>query len=159
MDKVDVNPKLDLVLEKILDVTPEQVYKAWTDQEGIKNWFCPTPWKTVLCEMDLRPGGKFKTVMKSPEGQEYPGEGCFIELIPNKKIVWTDAINGSLRPNKEPFMTAMLLLEPANSGTKYTAIALHKDEEARKRHEEMGFMQGWGIVADQMVAYIKSHKK
>lgn len=159
MGQIKIDPKLDLVLERTIDLTPEQVYKAWTDQEGIKNWFCPAPWKTIVCEMDLRPGGKFKTVMQSPEGQEYPGEGCFIELIPNKKIVWTDAINGSLRPSAQPFMTAMLLLEPSGAGTKYTAIALHKDEETRKRHEDMGFLQGWSIVADQLVAYVKGQNK
>lgn len=71
------DPRLDLVIERIVDVPPELVWKAWTSPEHLKPWFTPVPWKTVDCEIDLRPGGMFRTVMRSPEGQEFPNVGCY----------------------------------------------------------------------------------
>ena len=160
--KIEIDPKLDLVLEKIVPASPEQIYKAWTDQVGIKNWFCPKPWLTVECEMELRPGGKFFTVMQSPEGQKFPSTGCFLELVPYEKLVWTSALQPGFRPSPKPqnphdlMFTATLLLEKHPEGTKYTAIAMHQDEEGRKVHEQMGFHDGWGMVVQQLAEYLKN---
>ncbi|MEA3155513.1 MAG: hypothetical protein QOK44_3102 [Betaproteobacteria bacterium] len=52
-------------------------------------------------------------------------------------------------------LTAVIALEPHAKGTKYTAIAIHKDEEGRRKHEEMGFHEGWGKALDQLVAVAK----
>lgn len=148
-------PQFDLVLERIVDVPRELVWKAWTQPEHLVKWFTPAPWTTVDCEIDLRPGGQFRTVMRSPEGQEFPGAGCYLEIIENEKLVWTDALAPGYRPSSNPFFTAILTLEPHGNGTKYTARALHKDEADRKKHEEMGFMHGWSAALDQLVAYVK----
>ncbi len=55
------NPELDLMLERVVDVSPELMWATWTTPELLKPWFCPLPWKTVECEIDLRPGGIFRT--------------------------------------------------------------------------------------------------
>ena len=150
------DPKLDLVLERNIDVPRELVWTAWTTPKHIRQWFVPAPWTITDCEIDLRPGGSFRTVMRSPEGQEFPNIGCYLDIVPNERLIWTDTLLPGYRPSENPFFTAILTLEPQGSGTRYTAIALHRDEAGRKKHEEMGFEEGWGTVADQMVAYIKS---
>lgn len=153
-----IDPKLDLVLNKVLDVTPEQVWKAWTTPERYGEWFCPVPWKVTEARLDLRPGGEFFTVMQSPEGQKFDNAGCILELVPNKKFVWTSLMLPDFRPAPVGGMafTAIILLEPHGNGqTKYTAIGRHGNEEDRKKHEQMGFEQGWGICADQLVAMMK----
>ncbi|MET3119473.1 uncharacterized protein YndB with AHSA1/START domain [Undibacterium sp. GrIS 1.8] len=153
-----LDPALDLILERVIDIPPELVWRAWTDPEMITQWFTPVPWKTIACEIDLRPGGAFKTEMQSPEGQSFPNVGCYLEIIENKKLVWTSAIGPGFRPlvsAPSPAMTAIILLEPLGTGTKYTAIALHKDEQDRKEHEAMGFHEGWGKALDQLVAAMK----
>jgi uncharacterized protein YndB with AHSA1/START domain len=150
------DPKLDLVLERTLDVPRELVWTAWTTPSHIPHWFVPKPWTIIDCEIDLRPGGIFRTVMRSPEGQEFPNVGCFLEIVPNERLIWTDTLLPGYRPAEKPFFTAILTLEPQGSGTRYTAIALHRDAETRKKHEEMGFQEGWGTVVNQMVEYIKS---
>lgn len=149
------DPKLDLVLERVIDVPRELVWRAWTEPEHLKKWFTPAPWKTIDCEIDLRPGGMFRTVMLSPEGQEFPNLGCFLEVVPQEKLVFTDALTPGYRPADKPFFTAIVLLEAQGSGTKYTAIAIHKDESGRKTHEDMGFADGWGKALDQLVAHVK----
>lgn len=163
-NKYQPNPELDLVLERIVDVPPELVFKAWTTPEQVKQWFTPAPWQTVDCEIDLRPGGVFRTVMRSPEGQEHPNVGCYLEVVENRKLIWTDALQPGYRPaHSAPwapgsvgFITAIISFEPHGKGTRYTAIAIHKDEACRKAHEEMGFRDGWGTVLDQLVAMVKS---
>jgi len=158
------DPRLDLILERIVDIPPEMVWAAWTTEEHIKHWFTPAPWKTVECEIDLRPGGMFSTVMRSPEGQDFPNKGCFLEIVPNRKLVWTNALEPGYRPASKLlatpcdlfFFTAVLTLEPHEKGTKYTALMIHKDEEGRRTHEGMGFHDGWSKALEQLVAYMKS---
>lgn len=156
-DPADFNPTLDLKLERVVDVSPEKVWKAWTDPKHLVKWFTPAPWKTIACEIDLRPGGIFSTTMQSPEGQTMPTEaGCYLEVVPNRRLVFTDALGPGYRPRKEAFMTAMVILEPHGAGTRYIAIAKHVDEEKRKQHEAMGFADGWGKALDQLVALART---
>jgi uncharacterized protein YndB with AHSA1/START domain len=154
-----IDPKLDLVLERNIDVPVGLVWEAWTTPESIKHWFVPKPWTIVSCEIDLRPGGAFTSVMRSPDGQEFTNSGCYLDIVPQQRMVFTDTLLPGFRPSPKPFFTAALLLEPKGSGTRYTAIAIHGSEEARKQHEEMGFHDGWGTVVDQMVAHIKATKR
>jgi uncharacterized protein YndB with AHSA1/START domain len=161
---IKTNPKLDMVLERVVDVPREKVWAAWTKPEHLKKWFTPAPWTTVACDIDLRPGGIFQTVMRSPEGQEFPNSGCYLEIVPNEKLVWTSALGPGFRPKiktsgtgcGEMYFTAIILLEAQGPRTKYTATVIHGDEESAKKHEEMGFYQGWGTCLDQLVALAKT---
>lgn len=78
------DPELDLLLERSVDVPPSLIWVAWTTPEHLKKWFTPAPWQTIDCEIDLRPGGAFRTVMRSPEGQEFPNVGCYLEIVENE---------------------------------------------------------------------------
>lgn len=149
------DPKLDLVLERIIDIPRELVWQAWTKPEHITHWFTPAPWQTVSCEIDLRPGGAFHTVMRSPDGVDRPNTGCYLEIVPMEKLVFTDTLLPGFRPSKEPFFTAVIQLESVPTGTKYTAIAIHADEETARNHEKMGFTKGWGQALSQLVAHMK----
>lgn len=156
-----IDPKLDLMLERMLDIPLAAAWKGWTTPELICEWFCPKPWKVVECEIDLKPAGLFKTIMQSPEGQQFPNIGCFLEVIENRKLVWTDALLPGFRPVTTPesgagmLFTCIIMFEAKGNQTKYTAIAKHKDAQDKLKHEEMGFYQGWGICADQLVKLMK----
>jgi uncharacterized protein YndB with AHSA1/START domain len=157
------DPKLDLKLERVIDVPRELVWKAWTTPEHLMPWFCPLPWRTTECEIDLRPGGKFRTVMEGPAGERFDNSGCYLDVVPMERLAWTDALAPGYRPAPAPagscgiggFMTAIITMESVPGGTRYTAIALHRDEAGRTKHLEMGFEQGWGTALDQLVAYVK----
>ena len=99
-----IDPKLDLVLERVVDVPLDLVWAAWTKPEHIVNWFAPLPWTTTHCEIDLRPGGKFHFVMRSPEGKDFPNTGCILEVAPNERLVWTDALLPRLPPLGEALL-------------------------------------------------------
>jgi len=150
------DPKRDLVLERVIDVSPELVWKAWTEPEHIKHWFAPRPWSITACEVDLRPGGVFSSTMRSPEGEEFPNVGCYLEVVSGERLVWTDALLPGYRPSENPFFTAVITITPEGDGCRYVATAIHRDEAGRKKHEEMGFYDGWGTVLDQLVEYART---
>jgi uncharacterized protein YndB with AHSA1/START domain len=104
----------------------------------------------------IRPGGSINFTMRSPEGQEFPNTQCYLEVSPFERLVITDTLLGGYRPSPNPFFTAVLELAKNGNGTRYKAIAIHGNDEARKKHEEMGFHDGWGTVVKQMVEYIKA---
>ncbi len=148
-----INPQLDLELVREVSVAPELVWKAWTTPELIVQWFTPKPWQTTGCELDLRPGGIFRTEMRGPDGEAGGGDGCVLEVVPNERFVWTAALGAGYRPEPGdlPF-TAIIELEPtASGGTRYRAIAVHGVPEAAAAHDEMGFTHGWAAALDQLV--------
>jgi uncharacterized protein YndB with AHSA1/START domain len=153
------DPATDLVLERVVDVAPAAVWSAWTDPDQIVKWFTPAPWSTVAASIDLRPGGVFATTMRSPEGEEFPNAGCFLEVVEGRRLVFTSALGPDYRPvavaeGDFPF-TAVVDIIPEGDGTLYRATALHPDAAIRQQHEEMGFADGWGAALDQLVAMVK----
>jgi len=167
MTTLDANfdPKLDLAIERIVDAPRSLIWRAWTEPEHLMPWFCPLPWRVVACEVDLRPGGRFYTVMQSPTGESFPGDGCYLEVVENERLTWTNALLPGFRPiagaaqpqsTVDFKFTATIRLESVGEQTRYTAVVRHADEAGCRQHAEMGFEQGWGIALDQMIACIKS---
>lgn len=142
----------DLVLTRLLAAPADKLFRCWTDTALLKQWFVPSPWTIARAEVDLRPGGGSLIVMRDPDGKEYPNAGVYLEVIPNRRIVFTDAYTAGWVPSAKPFFTAIVTFEPEGTQTRYTAIARHWTEEARQQHEAMGFHTGWGICADQLEA-------
>ncbi len=147
--------KLDLMLERILDAPPEMVWRAWSRPEHLSKWFVPKPWFIPKCEIDVRPGGKLHVEMRSPEGEGSGINGCYLEVIENQRLVWTDALAVGYRPTATPFITAVISFAPHGTGTKQTSRVMHKDPETRKVHEDKGFYQGWGACMDQLAELTK----
>ena len=144
--------RLDLVLKRDVKLPRELIWRAWTEPKHLVKWFTPAPWKTVDCEIDLRPGGIFRTVMQGPDGEKFDNAGCYLDVVKHERLVFTDALGPGYRPAASSFMTAIMTFEEHNGGTRYIARALHKDDADRKKHEEMGFHDGWATALDQLIA-------
>jgi uncharacterized protein YndB with AHSA1/START domain len=153
--KIDIAPASDreLVLCRIIDAPREKVFRAWTDPVLLKQWFAPAPFTTPIVETDVRAGGSSYFVMRDPQGNEYPNRGVYLEVIPNQKLVFTDAYTKAWEPADKPFFTGVLTFEDAGNGkTRYTARALHWSVADRDAHEKMGFHEGWGQCTEQLEA-------
>jgi uncharacterized protein YndB with AHSA1/START domain len=142
----------ELVLTRLIDAPREALYRCWTEPELLKQWFAPLPWTTPDAQMDVRPGGSSLIVMRGPDGTEMPNPGVYLEVVPNEKLVFTDAYTSAWEPSERPFMTVILTFEDEGGKTRYTARARHWTVENREIHEKMGFQTGWGICADQLAA-------
>jgi uncharacterized protein YndB with AHSA1/START domain len=140
----------DLVLTRHIKGAPELVYRCWTEPELMKQWFCPRPWTTPVIETDVRPGGSNYILMRGPEGEEMPNRGVYLEVVPGRRLVTTDAFTDAWTPSEKPFLTIVLTFEPEGDGCRYTARARHWTVEDKAQHEAMGFEVGWGICADQL---------
>jgi uncharacterized protein YndB with AHSA1/START domain len=144
----------ELVLTRIIDAPREKVYRAWTDPELLKQWFAPLPYTTPVAELDVRPGGANFIVMRDPDGNELPNRGVYLDVVPNERLVVTDAYTSAWEPSEKPFMTTILTFEDIGGKTRYTARVRHWTEADREAHEKMGFHEGWGQCADQLAALV-----
>lgn len=151
-----LDPKRDIFLERVVDIPPAKVWQAWTRPEHLSRWFTPKPWTIPECTVELRPGGSLRVLMRGPEGEESLIDGCYLEVEPERRLTWTDALTGGWRPAEKPFITATITFEPQGSGTRYTATVQHADEATRLRHEEMGFFDGWNSVLDQLAEHART---
>ena len=140
----------DIVLNRIIDAPPEKVFRAWTEPELLRLWFAPSPWTVTEVETDVRPGGSSLIVMRSPDGNEFPNRGVYLEVEQNRRLVMTDAYTSAWEPSDKPFMTVILNFEEQNGFTNYTALVRHWTVIDRETHEKMGFAEGWGQFTDQL---------
>lgn len=152
------NHDRELVLARIIEATPEQVFRCWTTPDRYPEWFCPKPWRAEVEKMELRPGGAAVTNMYGPDGEVFPNIGIYLEVVPGRKLVFTDAYTEGWVPTEGGgMMTAVLTFEPHEGGkTLYTARCGHPSVEKLQQHEQMGFLEGWGLVAEQMEAVAKT---
>lgn len=149
----ELDPKTDLSFTRTLAAPRRLIWECWTSPEHIPHFFIPAPHRVTAVDIDLRVGGRFNTTFEV-DGAVTDNRGVYLEVVPVEKRVFTDAFTEGWKPAPEPFMTAILLLADAAGGcTTYTAIARHRNPEARKSHEDMGFLDGWGTVATQLEAY------
>ena len=92
-----------------------------------------------------------------PERRGDAQSGVYLEVVPNRRLVFTDAFTSAWVPSAKPFMVAIVEFEDLGDGTtRYTATVRHWTVEDRQAHEQMGFHQGWGVVADQLAEVAKT---
>lgn len=144
----------ELTLTRVYDVSPDKLYRAWTDPELLKRWFAPRPYTTPVAELDVQPGGASLVVMKGPDGAEIPCPGIYLEVVENRRLVFTDAYTGAWTPSEKPFMTVILTFEDLGGKTRYTATVRHWSAADCEAHEKMGFHEGWSQVAEQLAEVV-----
>ena len=144
---------LDLSFTVHLKSSRAQLWEAWTTPEHIPHWFIPKPHKITACDLNLTVGGRFNTTFEV-DGNTIENNGVFLELIPQTRLVTTDGYSEGWVPAENPFLTAIVeFADHPDGGTLYTATARHRTKDAAQSHKEMGFFDGWGIVAQQLDEY------
>lgn len=137
----------ELKIERVIDAPVEQVWRAWTGH--FAEWFVPRPWTVEVIEQDLRSGGRCAMMMRGPDGEEQLSDGVYLDVIPHRLIVSTDAFLPGWIP-QEAFMVRIDQFAEQGQSTRYTAIARHWTKEACDQHAAMGFDAGWNAATDQL---------
>ena len=145
----------ELVLTRLINAPREKVYRAWTDPALLKQWFAPQALHHAH-RRDRRAAGRLAPtiVMRGPDGKDLPNRGVYLEVVPNERLVSTDAYVKAWEPSEKPFMTLILTFEDEGGKTRYTARVRHWTVADREAHEKMGFHEGWGLCTDQLEALV-----
>lgn len=146
----------ELTISRFINAPPAKVWKAWSTPEHLAQWWIPEPIECQVVKLDLWPGGGFETRMRQGDGDFEPHvEGCFLDVVPERRLVFTTVLGEGWRP-LEPWLalTAIITFEPEGEGTRYSARVLHKTPADSRKHEEMGFYEGWGTTIEQLAAFV-----
>ena len=139
----------ELSVTRLIPARPEKVWDVMVNRT--EEWWCPKPWRAEIDRQDRRPLGACDMTFYGPDGEQSPQNGVYLAYDEGKRFVTTDAVTADFQPSG-PFMIGIWEIEPEGDGTRYTARARHWSEETRKQHEDMGFVEGWGVCADQLQA-------
>lgn len=156
-----INPALDFAIERFIDAPRRLVWEALTKPEHLKEWYMPKAWGRVArAEMDVRPGGIFSIDIAGENGQEFPNLGCFLDVVPMERLVWTSMLFPGYRPAvfDDIPITAIVTMETVGSGTRYIFTALHRDAADFEKNNASGFRKGTEIAVDQFVEHISGMK-
>ena len=133
----------ELSVTRFIDAPPARVWDVMTNR--INDWWCPKPWRAEFDKLERRAGGASTCTMYGPDGEVHPHPGTVLAWDEGKRFAFTDAVIGDLMP-AGPFMIGIWSID-----TRYTALCRHWTEDACNQHAEMGFVEGWGACADQLV--------
>jgi uncharacterized protein YndB with AHSA1/START domain len=152
---LDLDPDLDLQLDRVIGAPRARLWQAWTDPDQLARWWVPAPTACRVDHLDVVPGGAFVTTM-SDDGISFGPhlDACFVVVDPGERIVFTNALDSRWRPaDPAPVaMTAEITFRDHPDGTDYRVVVRHADARSRMHHEELGFADGWGTVTAQLAA-------
>lgn len=157
-----LNPETDLELTRSLTASPAMVWRCWSEPALLCQWFCPKPWFVSDAVIDLRAGGRFFTLMNGPDGEKVPNDGSFLEVVPQRKLVFTDMMTADFAPTAAPVsgaglnFVAIVTFAANGSGTDYRAVVRHRNAADADTHRTMGFYEGWGAATTQLEGLAKT---
>jgi uncharacterized protein YndB with AHSA1/START domain len=154
----------ELILTRTFGAPPELVFQAWTDPKHMAKWWGPHGMTTPVCEMDVRPGGAYRLVMRDAKGDDYPLKGTFGEVIKPKLLVmvmdcsehsdaWHDMVNPTrdkTKPRPALNLITTVTFEPFNGKTKLTVHVLFESATLRTNMLKMGMTEGWSQSLDRL---------
>jgi len=143
--------ELSVVMDRIFNATPEQIFKVISDPKLIPNWWGPKRFTTIVDKMDFRVGGQWRYIHKGQDGQEFSFHGVYKEIIPNQKV--SDTFNYEGVPGDHEIVETMIL-EALESGskTKMTTMSVFKNiqdlEGMVGSGMESGAVEAWERLAE-----------
>ena len=147
-DSQPINPELDLVITREFNAPRELVWAAFTQPDHVAKWFGPRGFNTRVEQLEAKVGGKTRYVMVGPDGKEYPCEGVYREIVAPEYFVTTDEFGEDYEGPTVEGIILTARFENLGDRTRLTMILHHPSVEARRKHEEMGVVGGWGSSFD-----------
>ena len=151
----------DIVINRVIDLPINKVWRAWTEAEEFKKWWGPKDFTCPSSKMEAKVGGKYLNCMRGPDGKEYWSTGIVKELIPERKLVVTDnfsdekgniipASDYGMKGNWPKELLITVYLEEADGATK---MKLRHEGIPPEMREEC--IQGWNESLDKIDKNIK----
>jgi uncharacterized protein YndB with AHSA1/START domain len=147
--KVTLPSDTQILIVREFDAPRDLVYKTWTTPELVRRWWCGERGEMTVCEIDLRVGGKWRYAMIANEGFEVAFHGEYREIVPNERLVSTEAYEGIPDPDEHAALNTLTLTE-VDGRTTLTVLVEHPNQEGRDMHIESGMEGGMQEAMDRL---------
>lgn len=144
----------EITLTRLFDAPPEIVFLAWTDPAHLAHWWGPAGFTNPVCEVDARPGGKLRIVMRSPSGSEHAMRGVFEQVVPPELLAFTNiAVDEADQPIIDGFTTVKFQRDGTKTRLTVTTRGRALTEIARGYLK--GMETGWSMSLDKLAAHVQ----
>ena len=140
----------EFVVERTIQASPERIFEAYTDAKLVPRWWAPPGGALRVEQMDVRPGGKYRYVQRTPAGQELVFVGSFIEVKPPTRLVYTFEVEG--QGNR---VTATVDLHGEGRSTRVTLTNLCVSKEVREMMVKYGAEAGAKAALQQLAKLLE----
>jgi uncharacterized protein YndB with AHSA1/START domain len=149
----------EVVLIREFDAPRELVFRLWTEAEHMARWWGPAGFTNPVCKMDVRPGGVYRIVMRAPNGQEFPSEGSYMEVVRPERLVFSNNAVGEDGAKVLEGLTTVLFAEKGGKTTltmRTRAKAVVDFARAYLTGMEAGWTQSLERLAEEVLRSRKS---
>ena len=145
-----------IVMRRTFDAPRDLVWAALTDPKHVVHWYGGRGFENPVCEMDVRPGGRWRHVMRTPDGAEHELEFVFVEVVRPERLAWRNA-----RPERRPELayrnnTTTVTLEEAGRKTRWKLVARFGSIEGRDAALRIGFTAVLGEGTDKFAELLRT---
>jgi uncharacterized protein YndB with AHSA1/START domain len=151
--------KHEIIITREFNAPRDLVWEAWTDPEHIEQWWGPKGFSTEVDELDLKESGKWRYVMIGQDGKRYPSEGVFKEVVKPERITSTDEFGEDFENpaslDLPQGIVVTTLFEELGDKTKLTLRIMHRTAEDKKKHQDMGVIEGWYSTLDCLEEHLR----
>jgi uncharacterized protein YndB with AHSA1/START domain len=159
----------EVTIARIIKAPWMRVWTAWTDPREMALWWGPKTFTNPVCQMNVRPGGAYRIVMRSPDGVDYPIKGVYREVVAPERLVmtmdlsehpepWHDTIDPHRDKSKPkpPFnpLCTVIVVDAGDSKTKLTITTRFESVALRDAFLKTGMEQGWNQSLDRLEALV-----
>ncbi|MDQ3660412.1 MAG: SRPBCC family protein [Actinomycetota bacterium] len=141
----------EIVMTREFHAPRDLVFEAHTSCEHMSRWWGPRKYEVVSCEIDFRPGGKWRIVHRGPDGEDYAFHGEYREIVPPERIVWTFEFEGFPGSVSVETMT----LEEHDGRTTFTATSVYSTVEERDGMLQSGMEAGAKETMERLDEYLE----
>jgi uncharacterized protein YndB with AHSA1/START domain len=155
------------VIARVFDAPREQVWKAWTEVERLRQWWGPKGFKVTHCKVDLRPGGLMHYCLRTPNGQEMWGKFVYREIVKPERLVWINSFSDPqggttvhpMSPGWPRELHTRVTFEEQGAKTKVTVqwVPVEGSSESERKTFDEGresMQGGWGGTFEQFAGYL-----
>lgn len=144
----------EIVITRHFDAPAPLVFAMWTQAEHVARWWAPEGMTTTVEALDLRPGGTYRFVMHGTDGTDYPVGGVYHEIIPPRRLVYTDDWDGDPMPSTPSRVT--VTFDERDRQTTVTLRIVFDTAEGYALARDIGVTEGWqscfNVLADVLAS-------
>lgn len=137
----------ELVLTRNFNAPRDLAFKMWTDPQHVAQWWGPHGFTTRILEMDVRPGGAWRYAMRGPDGNDYPFDGVYVEVVEPERLVFDGTIHGS--PERRVWTEVIFADQAGNTEVKVRQLYSFENEAITR-----GAPIGWNQQFDRLAEFL-----